>query len=101
MIFGLLEKMSFSGPDPLSLIFCSFLMIFWGVRGLLVLDSELMWFCVSCSLVWCLKFGVLLFARFFVSAFLVNHGGGASSFGYHGAELSLGRGVSCRVGGVA
>ncbi len=26
--------------------------------------------CVLCSLVWCLKFGVLLFASFFVSAFL-------------------------------
>ena len=60
------------------------------------------------DVVLCLMFpGVLLevrssaFARFFVSAFLVNHGGGASSFGCHGAELSLGGRVSCRVGGVA
>ncbi len=85
-----------------SLIFCSFLVIFWCVRGLLVLHR------FGVDVVLCLMFpGVLLevrssaFARFFVSAFLVNHGGGASSFGYHGVELSLGGGVSCRVGGVA
>jgi hypothetical protein len=41
------------------------------------------------------------FCQGFLLVLLVNHGGGASCFGYHGAELSLGGGVSCRVGGVA
>ena len=38
---------------------------------------------------------------FLLVLFLANHGGGASRFGYHGAEFLLGGGVLCRVGGVA
>ncbi len=35
-----------------------------------------------CSLVWWLKFGVLLFSGFLLVLFLSSHGGGASRFGY-------------------
>ncbi len=49
--------------------FCSFLMIFLGRAWVAGTRFGVDVVCVSCSLVWCLKFGVLLFARFFVSAF--------------------------------
>ena len=75
------------------LIFCSFLMIFFSVRRVLVLDLEPRW--CACVPWWCCQVVVEVQSSAFLLAFLsvlfvTNHGGGMPRFRSHGVEFLLG-----------